>query len=137
MDVLVEMAIDLACQLQEDERCKAVFAAQQAADGDEGLQNLIGDFNLKRMAINTEESKEDGERDVERLRQLNTELRAAYTEIMANEHMIAYNNARTALDELVRKIQTAINLAVQGQDPHIAAQDISCGGDCSSCGGCH
>lgn len=137
MDVLVEMAIDLACQLQEDERCKAVFAAQQAADGDEGLQNLIGDFNLKRMAINTEESKEDGERDVERLRQLNTELRAVYADIMANERMIAYNNARTALDELVRKIQTAINLAVQGQDPHLAAQDISCGGDCSSCGGCH
>ncbi len=137
MDVLVEMAIDLACQLQEDERCKAVFAAQEAADADETLQNLIGDFNLKRMAINTEETKEDGERNAEHLRQLNSDLRAVYAEIMANEHMVAYNNARTALDELVRKIQTAINLAVQGQDPNLAAQDISCSGDCGSCGGCH
>ena len=137
MDVLVEMAIDLACQLQEDARCKAIFEAQKAADADEGLQKLIGEFNLKRIAINTEESKEDGEQSVERLRQLNTELRALYADIMANEHMIAYNDAKTTLDGLVRKIQTAINLAVQGQDPHMAAQEISCSGDCGSCGGCH
>ena len=32
MDILVQMAIDLACQLQEDERCKAVLFAQKAAD---------------------------------------------------------------------------------------------------------
>lgn len=137
MDVLVEMAIDLACQLQEDERCKAIFEAQKAADADENLQKLIGEFNLKRIAINNEESKEEGEQSVDRLRELNSELRALYADIMANEHMIAYNDAKMALDGLVRKIQTAINLAVQGQDPHMAAQDISCSGDCGSCGGCH
>jgi len=137
MDVLVEMAIDLASQLQADDRCQAVFAAQQAADADETLQQLIGDFNLKRMAINTEEMKDEGERDAEKLRTLNTELRSIYADIMSNEHMVAYNGAKTALDELVRKIQTAINLAVQGQDPSLAAQEMSCGGDCSSCGGCH
>ena len=137
MDVLVEMAIDLACQLQEDERCKAIFEAQKAADADEELQKLIGEFNLKRIAINNEESKEADEQSADRLRELNGELRTLYGDIMANEHMIAYNDAKMALDELVRKIQTAINLAVQGQDPHMAAQDISCSGDCGSCGGCH
>ncbi|MBQ5841099.1 MAG: YlbF family regulator [Clostridia bacterium] len=137
MDVLVEMAIDLACQLQEDARCQAIFAAQKAADADEGLQKLIGEFNLKRIAINNEESKEADEQSPDRLRELNGELRALYGDIMANERMIAYNDAKMALDELVRKIQTAINLAVQGQDPHMAAQDISCSGDCGSCGGCH
>ena len=136
MDVLVEMAIDLACQLQEDARCKAVLNAQKAADADETLQALIGDFNLKRIAINNEETKEDG-RDAEKLRQLNAEIRETYSAIMANESMMAYNEAKTELDQLVGKIQTAINLAVQGQDPNLAAREISCSGDCGSCGGCH
>ena len=135
MDVLVQMAIDLACQLKEDERCLAVRAAQQAADADEELQNLIGEFNLKRIAINEEETKD--QRDADKLRQLNTEIREIYAAVMANEHMVAYNEAKTALDQLVGKIQTAINLAVQGQDPNLAANEISCSGNCGSCGGCH
>ena len=137
MDTLVAMAIDLACQLQEDERCQALLHAQKAADDDASLQALIGEFNLKRMAINTEEGKEGDERDAEKIRQLNTELREVYTSIMQNEHMMAYNNAKTTLDALVQKIQAAITLAVQGQDPNLAAQASACSGDCGSCGGCH
>lgn len=137
MEVLVEMAIDLACQLQEDLRYLALRAAQEAADADEGLQKLIGDFNLKRIAINAEETKDEAEKDAEKLRDLNTELRTVYASIMENEHMIAYNDAKTALDGLVGRINAAISLAVQGQDPHIAADEASCSGDCSTCGGCH
>ncbi len=136
MDILVQMAIDLACQLQEDERCQAVLAAQQAADADENLQQLIGEFNMKRIAINNEETKEEG-RDADKLKTLNQEIRDIYAAVMANEQMMAYNDAKTALDQLVGKIHTAINLAVQGQDPNLAAQEISCSGDCGSCGGCH
>ncbi len=137
MEVLVEMAIDLACQLQGDDRYLAVRTAQEEADKDEALQQLIGDFNLKRMAINQEESREDGQRDAEKLRTLNTELRDIYARVMANPHMMAYQTAKEALDALVGKINAAIALAVQGQDPNLAAQDGSCNGDCSSCGGCH
>lgn len=137
MEVLVEMAIDLACQLQEDARYLAVRNAQEEADKDEVLQNLIGEFNIKRMAINAEETREDGERDADKLRTLNQELREIYANIMSNEHMIAYNTAKTELDGLVGKIQAAISLAVQGQDPRMAAEESSCTGNCSTCGGCH
>lgn len=135
MDVMLQMAIDLACQLKEDERALAVRQAQANADADEDLQALIGDFNLKRIAINEEETKE--ERDADKLRQLNTEIREIYAKVMANEHMVAYNEAKTSLDQLMGKIQTALNLAVQGQDPNLAAQEISCSGNCGTCGGCH
>ncbi len=137
MDTILEMAIDLAQQLQADPRCQAVMEAQKAADADEGLQKLIGDFNLKRIAINTEESKDEGERDVEKLREMNAELRSIYASVMANDSMMTYNEAKTALDTIVNKIHLAINLAVQGQDPQLAAQESACSGDCSSCGGCH
>ena len=135
-EVLVNMAIDLGYQIQGDERYTAMRAAQAAADADEALQQLIGDFNIKRMNINQEESKAEGEQDAAHLRPLNEELRAVYGQIMANEHMIAYNTAHTALDELVRKINAAIALAVQGQDPALAAQESGCTGNCGSCGGC-
>lgn len=135
MDTLLAMAIDLATQLQADPRCEAVMAATKAADEDETLQKLISEFNLKRIAINTEESKEEA--DAEKIRQLNQELRETYAAVMANEKMMAYNEAKGELDMLVNKIQFAINLAAQGQDPNLAAQESACSGDCGSCGGCH
>ncbi|MBQ9860372.1 MAG: YlbF family regulator [Clostridia bacterium] len=137
MDILLEKAIELANLLKEDDRCKAILAAQQAADADETLQALIGDFNMKRIAINTEETKENGEQDADKLRELNTELRSIYASIMANEHMMAYNQAKEALDGIVNKMHIALNLAAAGQDPAIAAQEGGCSGDCGSCGGCH
>ena len=136
MDTLLAMAIDLAVQLQADPRCEAVRAAAAAADADEELQAMISEFNLKRIAINTEESKEEGERSAEKLRELNTELRSIYAKVMANEHMMAYQNAQSELEALTSKIHLAINLAVQGQDPNLAAQE-GCTGNCSTCGGCH
>lgn len=135
MDTLLAMAIDLATQLQADPRCEAVLAATKAADEDASLQNLISEFNLKRIAINTEEGKEDS--DPAKLRQLNEELRSIYASVMAHEKMMAYNAAKSELDVLVNKIQFAINLAAQGQDPNLAAQESACSGDCGSCGGCH
>lgn len=136
MDNLLAMAIDLATQLQADPRCEAVKAAAAAADADTDLQTLISEFNLKRIAINTEETKPEEERSVEKLRELNTELRTVYASVMANERMIAYQEAQNELETLVNKIHLAINLAAQGQDPNMAAQD-GCTGNCGSCGGCH
>ena len=135
MDTLLAMAIDLATQLQADPRCEAVMAATKAADEDTSLQALISEFNLKRIAINTEEGKEDA--DPDKIRLLNQELRECYAAVMANEKMMAYNEAKSELDLLVNKIHFAINLAAQGQDPNLAAQESSCSGDCGSCGGCH
>lgn len=134
-DTILNMAIDFAYQLKEDERCLALQKAQAAADADEELQQLIGEFNVKRMNINQEEAKAEDEQDADRLRRLNEEMRAVYARIMERETMQSYNTARNELDALVNKIQAAISLAVQGQDPALAAQESGCTGDCSSCGG--
>lgn len=135
-EVLVNMAIDLGYQIQGDARYTAVREAQRAADADEELQKLIGEFNIKRMNINQEEAKPEAEQDTAHLRQLNEEMRTVYAQIMANEHMRDYNTAHSAFDELVRKINAAIALAAQGQDPALAAQESGCTGNCGSCGGC-
>ena len=84
MDI-IEQARELGRQIQKDDRYLKVQIAQQNSDNDKELQSLIGEFNLKRMNINTEAQKED--RSEEKLQKLNQELRACYASIMKNENM--------------------------------------------------
>ena len=136
MDI-IELARDLGKKIQEDDRFIAMHVASQQCDADEALQNMIGEFNLKRMAINNEAQKED--RSEETLRTLNDELRAVYAEIMQNPNMAAYNNAKNELDALVQRVTTVITMSADGEDPDTCDCDsCGCGGNGSSCGGgCH
>ena len=136
MDI-IELARELGKKIQEDDRFIAMHVASQQCNADEALQNMIGEFNLKRMAINNEAQKED--RSEETLRTLNDELRAVYAEIMQNPNMAAYNNAKNELDALVQRVTTVITMSADGEDPDSCDCDsCGCGGNCSSCGGgCH
>lgn len=137
MDMILDMTRELAEAMQQDERYIKLQLAQAAADEDEALQNLIGEFNLKRIAVNNETTKDEGEKDGEKIRRLDTELRAVYAELMANEHMKAYQAAKEELDLLVNKMMRIITLASQGEDPYEADTESNCTGNCASCGGCH
>ncbi|WP_455013787.1 YlbF family regulator [Hominenteromicrobium sp.] len=136
MDI-VELARDLGKKIQEDERFIAMRVASQQCDADEALQNMIGEFNLKRMAINNEAQKEDRSEDL--LRQYNNELRTIYAEIMQNPNMAAYTAAKNELDALVQRVTTVITMSADGEDPDTCdCESCGCSGNCSSCGGgCH
>lgn len=135
MDI-IEITRELGRALQSEQAYVNMRLAQQQSDEDEALQQLIGEFNLKRMAINNEAQKEDRSEDT--LQRLNTELREVYAQIMQNEHMTAYNNAKTEFDALLQRITGIIGLCADGENPDTCDYDAaSCGGDCSSCGGCH
>ena len=54
MEPILEMAKDLAYAIQQDERYIRTQMAQVAADEDEELQGMIGEFNLARMDLNNE-----------------------------------------------------------------------------------
>jgi cell fate (sporulation/competence/biofilm development) regulator YlbF (YheA/YmcA/DUF963 family) len=136
MDI-IEAARALGKAIQEDERYIKLQEVTHVADNDQSLQNAIGDFNLKRLSINNEASKED--RDEEKIRTMNEELRAIYAGIMENPNMIAYNDAKNELDALVQRATGIISMCAEGADPATADYNAaaSCGGNCSSCGGCH
>ena len=51
---LMEMAKELGRELQKDARYLAFRAASEENDKDEALQNLIGEFNLKRLDLGNE-----------------------------------------------------------------------------------
>ncbi|MBR5135374.1 MAG: YlbF family regulator [Clostridia bacterium] len=135
MDVLLEMAKDMGEALQQDGRYVALQMAQAKADEDQALQDLIGEFNLKRMALATEDAKDD--KDEEKLQALDAELREVYGRVMANESMQAYNAARQEMDALLSNINRILMLSAQGEDPQTLDAEHSCGGNCSGCSGCH
>ena len=104
-----------AVALQTDSRYLVLDQTRKANDKDEELQNLIGEFNLARMDLNS-----------------------LYGQIMGNEGMVAYNEAKRDCENLVNYIDAIINTAMNGGDPMTVQEpSASCTGSCSTCGGCH
>lgn len=134
MDV-IEITRELGKALQADPRFLTMQLARQQSDEDQALQDAIGEFNLKRMAIHNEAQKE--ERSEETIQRLNDELRAVYNDIMQNEHMIKYNEAKTEFDAILNQITGLISLMADGEDPETCQVPENCGGNCAGCAGCH
>ena len=132
---IIALARQLGHAIQQEDFYKNLHAAKDAADTDETLQNLIGEFNLKRLNINNEASKQD--RNDEVLRQLNAEMRALYSDIMSNPQMAAYNNAKQDFDHALQRVLAIISQSAEGEDPDTTDYHEDCTHDCSTCGGCH
>ena len=137
MNDILDLAKEIGFALPEDGRYIRIQMAQAAADEDEALQGMIGEFNLKRIAVNNEATKSEEDKDPERMKVLDQELREVYGRIMANANMMAYQQAKEEMDALMRQINTIITLSAQGVNPDEALESGSgCSGSCSTCGGC-
>lgn len=134
MDI-IELAREIGRKIQGEDMYLKLKIAKQNSDEDKELQDLIGEFNLKRMAINNEATKD--ERDEKKLQELNTELREIYSRIMKNENMAAYNIAKQEMDFVLKRVTAIIMQSAEGEDPETTDYEESCTGSCSSCGGCH
>ncbi len=134
----IEMAREVGKLIQQDDRYTNYYKAKEANDADEDLQKMIGDFNLLRVKLNTEVSKSD--KSSEDIAALDNEIKSLYGNIMANENMAAYNNAKDAMDDLLGQVNMIITLSANGEDPATCPSvqpQSSCGGSCSSCSGCN
>ena len=134
MDV-IEMTRQLGKAIQQDERFIRYAKARLANDNDTDLQNLIGQFNIKRMEL--EKAVSDENKDEVLVKKLNEELREIYGEVMASPAMVEYNTAKAMLDQMVNEVNTIISKCLDGEDPETCDVDAGCTGSCSTCGGCH
>lgn len=132
---MIELAREIGREIQKDDMYIKMRLAQQVSEDDESLQNLVGEFNLKRMAINNEASKVD--RDDKKLEELNKEMRHIYSEIMQNENMARYNKAKQDFEIKLQRVLAIINNSAEGEDPETTDYTAGCSGSCASCGGCH
>ncbi|MBE6855817.1 MAG: YlbF family regulator [Ruminococcus sp.] len=134
MDV-ISMARELGKAIQQDDRYTAYNLAKQANDNDQELQKLIGDFNITRMNINKEMSSEN--RDDERIKALDEELKSTYAKIMSNKNMIVFNSAQNGYEQMMNDINQIITMCANGEDPDTCEISHGCSGSCATCGGCH
>ena len=134
---LLEMAKELGKALQKDEVYLAFRKAAEDNDNCEELQNLIGEFNLKKLNYSNESDKPQPDED--RLNALDKEVREAYSAIMRNDCMAKYQKARAEFEQLLDSINRVIAYSAAGQDPDAFDPNAaaSCSGNCSGCSGCH
>ena len=133
-DRIIEMARALARAIQMDERYEKLDKAREATDTDTALQDAIGRFNLARINLNTEMSKE--EQDKEKIAEINGDMQRAYAEVMDSDLMNQFEEAKADINDLVTWVNAIITTAINGGDPNTVQQPDACGGDCGGCSGC-
>ena len=134
MDV-IEQVRNLGKAIQQDERFIRYAKARLANDSDSELQASIGQFNIIRMELDREMSGDDKNDD--KVKELNEQLREVYGKIMSSEAMVEYNTAKAELDTMVNEINVIISKCLDGEDPETCDTNSGCTGSCSTCGGCH
>ena len=133
MDI-IEQTRELGKLIQQETSYIKLKAAEKDADADQELQNLIQEFNLKRLSINNETQK--AEKDQDKIKELNDEMQKVYADIMSNKNMIDYNNAKQEFDQIITRVMTILQNCAQGEDPETTDYTPSCSGSCATCGGC-
>lgn len=134
MDVMKAVRA-LGAAIQADEAYVRFNNATKASDENKELQAKIGEFNILRMNLDNEISRDEG-KDENKIKEMNEQLRRLYNEVMADSAMVEYNEARQGMDKLLNDINSIINMCVQGADP-ATCEPSACTGSCSSCSGCH
>lgn len=128
MDIL-DMARELGKTIAESELMAAVKNAEEAQNNDETAQQLIGEYNLKRIQLAQKAQKENLTK--EEMEDIRTQLSAEFDKLMENEKINRYVTARKELDAVMEQVNNIISFYVTGQT------HSGCSSDCSTCGGCH
>ena len=137
MDI-IKATRELGKAIQADERYLAFQEAQKANEADIELNGLIGKLNLIQLSYQNEAQKE--EPDNTKLEGFDSEFREIYGQIMLNENMRKYEEAKGNVDAMMNHVIQLLTLCVNGDDPETCEvkepDEASCGGNCASCGGC-
>ncbi len=134
-DMIIKQTRELGKLIQQDERYKAYVEARDKNDGDPALQQMISEFNILRSDLSNEMIKDD--KDTEKLKQLDEDIKNLYSSIMESELMVAFNQAKAEMDSLLSQVNNIITMCANGEDPDTCSVSAGCTGSCESCGGCH
>ncbi|MBQ7794271.1 MAG: YlbF family regulator [Clostridia bacterium] len=123
---ITEKAHELGKMIAECPEAEALNLAEEAQAADEAAQELLKEFNLKRMNLVRDMQQEKITR--EEAAKANSD---AFAEMLEKSPTIkAYVEAKKDFDAVVQEINGIINYYITGQEP-------GCTHDCSTCGGCH
>ena len=123
---VIEKANELGQLIKDCPEMKALTDAEQAQAKDDAAQELIKEFNLKRM--NLARDMQAGKLTQEEAIKQNND---AFSEMVEKSEVIKnYVEAKKAFDKLIAGVNSVINLYIMGDQG-------GCTHDCHTCGGCH
>ncbi len=130
---LIQMTRELGAALQQDERYLALAKANAINEADAELNSFIGEVQMIQTSYQNEAGKEDADKD--KLEAYDKRFSEVYNKIMTNPNMQGFQEARQAIDDLMKEITGILSLCVRGEDPATCElePEVDCGGECSSC----
>lgn len=137
MEKIVKITRELGKAIQESSRYSRFVSAKEANENDSELNDLISRMQLVHMSYQAEASKEDANEG--KLQAYEDEFMGLREKIMSNANMINYEIARGEIDEMMKYITGLLTECIKGEDPETCEPpaEHDCGGECSSCSGCH
>lgn len=123
---IMQKAHELGEMIKESEQMKVMNEAEEAQKNDAVSEELLKEFNLKRM--NLARDLQAGKIEQAEAIVKNNE---AFAEMVKKSETIKnYVEAKKNFDDMVQEVNKILNFYITGQDPN-------CTHDCSTCGGCH
>lgn len=123
---IIEKAHELGEMIKESAEMKALKIAEEAQANDDAAQQLIADFNIKRLNL-AREIQAQKITEEEAIKKNNE----AFSEMVEKSETIKkYVDAKNEFDKLVNSVNNVINIYIVGEQQ-------GCTHDCSTCGGCH
>ncbi|MDY3927904.1 MAG: YlbF family regulator [Clostridia bacterium] len=123
---IYEKAHELGEMIKESPEMQAMNDAEEAQKNDAKSEELLKEFNLKRM--NLVRDMQSGKIKQEEAVIKNNE---AFAEMVKQSETIKnYVETKKAFDNMVQEINQILNVYITGQDS-------GCTHNCSTCGGCH
>ena len=123
---IIEKAHELGEMIKKSKEMETLTAAEKAQQEDADAQQLIADFNIKRLNLARE--IQSGKLTEEEAIKKNNE---AFDEMVEKSESIkAYVDAKKKFDDMVTGVNNVINVYIMGEQQ-------GCTHDCSTCGGCH
>lgn len=125
MDIF-EKTRELGEMIKDSNEMKVLKDCEEKQNNDAKAQELLSEFNLKKMNLvrDMQEGKITREVAIE-------ENNKQFETISGHETIAAYIEAKKAFDEMVGEVNNILNYYITGQEPG------GCTHDCGSCGGCH
>ena len=128
---IILKAQELGELIKESEIRKAAVEASDKMNNDETAVMLLANYNeIRRCETEKLREKEPTKEELENFRKV---MQEEFEKIMKNDIIASYVAANKELDALVEQVNAVLAYYIQGEEEN----GHSCGGNCSSCGGCH
>ena len=130
MDMVFQKTRELGDALLASEIYQRMKAAEDTAMQNQEAAQAMGDLLEKRNSI--QELMKQPNPDPGALKRLSDEMDELQERLQMMDDIVELTQARSEFTGLINQVNQVLQFIVTGR-----MEEESCGGDCSSCGGCH